>query len=74
MELRKSITVIALRATVRLAGRIEQAAQALGDLGERLLNAAERYAGQRQINIVEVMETMHAEDCARIDKHKRTAA
>jgi hypothetical protein len=74
MELRKSITIIALRTTFRITDRIERAARALGGLGQRIESAAERHADRRQVDIVEVMETLHAERCAQIDKRKRTAA
>jgi hypothetical protein len=74
MELKHTVTVIAFRSAVRLAGRIERAAQTVGDLSERFWHAVERQADRRGIDIVEVMETLHAERCALIDKRKRTAA
>jgi hypothetical protein len=62
MELRKSITIIALRTTFRITGRIERAARALIDLVQRLENAAERQAERKQIDIIEeVLEPLHAE-------------
>jgi hypothetical protein len=75
VELRKSITIIALRTTFRITGRVERAAQALLDLGQRIENAAERRADRRGIDIIEeVLEPLNAERCARVDARKRTAA
>ena len=44
MELGNSITIIALRAAVRLAWGIARAARALGDLGVAMEGAVERQA------------------------------
>jgi hypothetical protein len=74
MELRKSITIIALRTTFRITERIERAARALAHLGQRIENAAERQADKRQVDIVEVLETLHAEGCARQDERNRSSA
>lgn len=58
MEIGNSVTIVALRATVRLAWGLARAAQALGGLGERLEGAVERQAHRRQVDIAEVLEPL----------------
>jgi hypothetical protein len=64
MELRNSITRIALRSTVRLAWGIARAARFLGDLGERIEYAVVRQAHRRQVDITDVLEPLIAEHTA----------
>lgn len=58
MELGNSITIIALRATIRLAWGIARAARTLGDLGVAMEGAVERQAHRRQVDIDAVLEPL----------------
>jgi len=60
MELGNTVTIVALRSTIRLAWAIARAARALGALGEHLAGAVERQAHRRQVDIDEVLEPLVA--------------
>ncbi len=55
-----SITVLALRTTVRLAWGMARAAKALGDAGEALENAVDRQARKHRVDIMDVLEPLVA--------------
>ena len=58
MESGNSITIIALRAAVRLAWGIARAARALGDLGVAMEGAVERQAHRRRADMDAVLEPL----------------